>query len=309
MALKFLDANGSGTLAGAIAVIDYAVGQRAAGVNLRVLSNSWGGGGFNQALFDAISAANAAGILFVAAAGGSGSNNDLTPAFPASYDVPNVVAVAATDRQDRLAGFSNWGPTSVDIAAPGVDILSTVRGGYQVYSGTSMSTPIVAGVAALVLAVDGSLDTAEVKDVVLATGDPLPSLAGLIATGRRVNAASALAAVAPPPDGPLELSIESVSRVRDSFEFRVGLVWRGASGRLVELYRNRELVDIPDNDGEHLDRFRRYQTAYVWKVCERPIEPDAECSNDVTINFGPSGTEATIVTPTGTRRVPVRVVD
>jgi serine protease len=199
MAIKFLSADGSGTLADAIASIDYAVGRKSAGVNLRVLSNSWGGGGFSQGLRDAIAAANEAEILFVAAAGNDSSSNDSFPAYPASYEVDNVVAVAATNHNDALAGFSNFGATSVDLGAPGVDVLSTTPGNtYSFFSGTSMATPHVAGVAALVLSANSTLSTAELKQLLLTSGDAKPSLAGRTVSGRRVNAGNALAQAGPP---------------------------------------------------------------------------------------------------------------
>jgi serine protease len=213
MAIKFLSASGSGTTADAIEGIDYAVGRKNAGVNLRVLSNSWGGGGFSQALADSITAANTANMLFVAAAGNAGTNNDTTPSYPASYDIPNVVSVAATDRSDALASFSNFGATSVDLGAPGVNILSTTPSNtYSVFSGTSMATPHVAGVAALVLSANGTLSTAELKAVLLTSGDSKPSLAGKTLTGKRLNAASALAAAGPPVPR-FNLSATPASRV------------------------------------------------------------------------------------------------
>jgi subtilisin family serine protease len=197
MGLKFLSASGSGTLADAIAVIDYAVAQRNAGVNLRVLSNSWGGGGFSQALLDAITAASDAGILFVATAGGSASDNDVVPSYPASYEAPNVVAVAATDDNDQLASFSNFGATSVDLGAPGVNILSTTLGNsYSVFSGTSMATPHVSGVAALALSVNPTLDTAALVAILLTSGDPVPALQGITVSGQRLNAAGAVSQAA-----------------------------------------------------------------------------------------------------------------
>ncbi len=197
--IKFLSAGGSGTTADAIEGINYAVGLKNAGVNLRVLSNSWGGGGFSQALADAITAANTADILFVAAAGNAGSNNDSTPSYPASYDIPNVVAVAATDHNDGLASFSNYGLTSVDLGAPGVNILSTTPGNtYSVFSGTSMATPHVAGAAALVLSANGTLSTAELKDALMNSGDAKPSLNGKTVSGKRLNVASAVDEAGPP---------------------------------------------------------------------------------------------------------------
>jgi serine protease len=199
MGLKFLGAGGSGTLDDAIEAINYAVGQKNAGVNLRVLSNSWSGGGFSQALLDAISAANDVDILFVAAAGNSGSDNDVTPTFPANYEAANVVSVAATDHNDQKAGFSCFGATTVDLGAPGVDVLSTTPGNtYSLFSGTSMATPHVAGVAALVLSSNSTLTTAELKDVLLTSGDPIPALQGITVSGQRLNAASALDQAGPP---------------------------------------------------------------------------------------------------------------
>ncbi len=199
MGLKFLGAGGSGTLEDAIEAINYAVGMKNAGVNLRVLSNSWSGGGFSQALLDAINAANAVDILFVAAAGNSGSDNDVTPTFPANYDAPNVVSVAATDHADARAGFSCFGATTVDLGAPGVNVLSTTPGNtYSVFSGTSMATPHVAGAAALVLSVNETLTTGELKDLLMTTVDPVASLEGITVTGGRLNAATAVGAAGPP---------------------------------------------------------------------------------------------------------------
>ncbi len=199
MGLKFLDSGGSGTLDAAIRAIDYAVAQKNAGVNIRVLSNSWSGGGFSQALLDSILAANNAGILFVAAAANSASDNDALPVFPANYDSPNIISVAATDHNDGLASFSNFGLTTVDLGAPGVAILSTTPGNtYSVFSGTSMATPHVAGVAALVLSANSTLSVDELKDILINSGDPIPSLDGRTVSGKRLNAANALEQAGPP---------------------------------------------------------------------------------------------------------------
>ena len=195
MGLKFLGSNGHGTVADAIAAIDFAIQAKIDGVNVRVLSNSWGGGGFSKALLDIINKANEHDILFVAAAGNDASNTDVYAHYPSSYTTPNMISVAATDNRDRLANFSNYGPTTVHIGAPGVDVLSTSLGSsYQYASGTSMATPHVSGVAALLLAKTPSLTTAQVKSAILQNADLIPSLNGLTTTGGRLNAARVLGA-------------------------------------------------------------------------------------------------------------------
>lgn len=187
MGVKFLTASGSGSLEGAIQAIDYATKNHA-----DIMSNSWGGGGYMQSLEDAIKRAKDAGILFVAAAGNDSANNDSQPTYPASYNVDNVIAVAAVDSTGALARFSNYGKNSVDIAAPGVDILSSVLNDeYKKYSGTSMATPHVAGVAALLKAYEPSMTYAQIKQRLLATTRPLSSLRGKTQKGL-VNAFNAL---------------------------------------------------------------------------------------------------------------------
>ena len=190
MALKFLGANGSGSTAGAIRAIEYAIKMNAV-----IMNNSWGGGGFSQALRDAIAVADAEGILFVAAAGNNGTDSDANPSYPAGYDVPNIVAVMATDQNDVIAVFSTFGLTTVDLAAPGVGILSTTRnGGYASFNGTSMATPHVSGAAVLLAAQDPSRDAAALKSLIMSTVDVIPGLAGKSVTGGRLNLAKALAA-------------------------------------------------------------------------------------------------------------------
>lgn len=129
MALKFLDSSGSGTVSDAIECIQYAVNMKLRGINIRVTNNSWGGGGYSQSLYDAIKTLRDNDMLFTAAAGNSSSDNDSKPFYPASYDLDNIISVAATDHNDNLASFSNYGATSVDVGAPGVNILSTLPGG------------------------------------------------------------------------------------------------------------------------------------------------------------------------------------
>lgn len=195
MGLKFLNAQGSGYTSDAIDAIEYAIQAKAKGVNIRVLSNSWGGGGYSQALYDEISDANSADILFVVAAGNSGRSNDSRPSYPANYNLPNVVAVAATDSNDKLASWSNYGAQTVALAAPGVNILSTIIGGsYALYSGTSMATPHVSGAAALILSVKACKDltAAGLRAAILNNVDPVAALAGKVLSGGRLNVSAAI---------------------------------------------------------------------------------------------------------------------
>jgi len=189
--LRFLDGSGSGTIEDAIAAIEAAIQIKAAfptQANIQVLSNSWGGPGYSQALGEEVNKATAAGMLFVAAAGNDGVDIAITPTYPAANAEPNKIVVAATDNTDSLAWFSNFSSTLVDIGAPGVNVLSTIRGGqYEEMSGTSMATPHVSGVAALVLSVC-SLSTSALKQTLLSTADPVPSLASMTVTGSRVSA-------------------------------------------------------------------------------------------------------------------------
>ena len=192
MSIKFLGDFG-GTTSGAIASVNYATMMKGRGTNIRVTNNSWGGGGYSEGLKSAIEAGGQANILFVAAAGNSGTNNDVIPSYPSSYDSACIVAVAATDRNDKIASFSQYGKTSVDIGAPGVDIWSTLpENTYGSYNGTSMATPHVSGVAALVLAINPTISVTDLKAVILDSADKISSLAGKTVTGGRLNAFKAL---------------------------------------------------------------------------------------------------------------------
>ncbi len=195
MALKFLGPNG-GFVSDAITCIDYATREGA-----HIMNNSWGGGGFSSALLQAITEARNAGVLFVAAAGNSGSNNDFQPSYPASYDVDNIISVAAMNRNDRRASFSNYGARSVQIGAPGEAIYSCLVGNrYGTFDGTSMAAPHVAGVAALVYAnlpgnpvpLPSQENMREVRQRILNTARPVAAMAGLVSTGGMVDAAAAV---------------------------------------------------------------------------------------------------------------------
>lgn len=188
MGLKFLDANGSGSLSNAITTIEYMTDMKQKGVNIVVSNNSWGGGGYSQALFNAIQDSINAGIVFAAAAGNSANDNDASASYPASYDIDGVVSVAAIDSDHNLASFSNYGLFSVDIAAPGVSILSTTPGNqYASFSGTSMATPHVAGSIALLAGYNSGLDKNSLITRLYETAVPDTSLTGLVYTGRRLD--------------------------------------------------------------------------------------------------------------------------
>src|SRR5919205_476360 len=196
MPLKFMGRGGFGSTKDAIAAINYVIARKRDGVNVRVISASWGSQSRSKALEDVIRKAGEADILFVAAAGNDGADADRRPHYPSGYKLPNVVAVAALDRRDELASFSNYGAKGVHVAAPGKEILSTWLGGtYRDASGTSMATPFVAGVAGLVLSVEPNLSVKELRDRLLNTSDKLDSLKGKVASGGRVNAARAVGAV------------------------------------------------------------------------------------------------------------------
>lgn len=207
---KFLTAAGTGSTSDAIKCIDYMVGLKNDGVNVRVLNNSWGGGGFSQALADAITASEQADILFVAAAGNDAVDNDQNPHYPSNYEHESVLSVASTDRNDNMSDFSQWGATSVDLGAPGSAILSTVPGnGYASYSGTSMATPHVAGAAALVLSINPDLTTNELKQLLMDSGDDNAQLQGKTVSGKRLNVNQALEQADPTPSFKLSVSPSS----------------------------------------------------------------------------------------------------
>lgn len=187
MPLKFLGSDGSGSTAHAASAIIYATDNGA-----KVLSNSWGGGGASQALKDAIQYAHDRGVLFIAAAGNDGLNTDSSPNYPSNYDVPNVVSVASNDRNDNLSSFSNYGRRTVDLSAPGSSIYSTrPLGRYQTLSGTSMATPHVAGVCALLLAKYPAMPMHQVLVRVLGSVDRKSAFIGRMVSGGRLNAANA----------------------------------------------------------------------------------------------------------------------
>jgi subtilisin family serine protease len=198
LSAKFLGRRG-GTTANAIKAVDYFTDLKTRqGLNIVATNNSWGGGGFSQALQDAIDRANAKGILFVAAAGNDGTNNDTAAHYPGNYPNANIIAVASITSTGALSSFSNYGATSVDIGAPGSAIWSTVpvssKGlvvpGYASYSGTSMATPHVTGAVALYASLNPGASATSIKTAILGSASPTASLSGKCVTGGRLNVSS-----------------------------------------------------------------------------------------------------------------------
>ncbi len=193
MALKFLDAAGSGTTANAINAMYYAVNMGA-----KVINNSWGGPSYSRSLHDAYTYAHNHGVMIASAAGNSGTNNDSSPMYPAALDTPNNLAVAASTDSDTKASFSNYG-SGVQVAAPGVAIVSAVPGTgcvapgcYQMMSGTSMASPFVAGLAALVSREAPQLSGYQIRSIVMASVNTFAAFSGKVSTSGRVNALRAI---------------------------------------------------------------------------------------------------------------------
>ena len=216
MALKFLDNSGYGDTSDAISAVNYAtMMKRDYGVNIVATNNSWGGGGSSSAMSAAIEAAGAEDILFIAAAGNGGADeigddNDVTPYYPATYDLDCVISVASITRTNARSIFSNYGATTVDLAAPGSSIYSTLPNKkYGTYSGTSMATPHVSGVVALLAAYDPTASAEAIKWAILDGVDPIAAMDGITVTGGRLNAYGSLQSMDIP--GPHVLSVSAAA--------------------------------------------------------------------------------------------------
>ena len=236
VAAKFLSANGSGNTANAVKSMDYfttASLLAGASQNFVATNNSWGGGGYSQAMADAITRAAKADILFVAAAGNSTSNNDVTASYPSNYSTAttagydDVIAVASITSTGALSSFSSFGRTQVDIAAPGSSIYSTLPGdSYGVLSGTSMATPHVTGAAALYASANPNATAAQIKAAILGTAETTASLVGKVATGGRLDVGD-LMSVAPPPPVAAPTEVVTLAALLDNVGPVQGVVMKG----------------------------------------------------------------------------------
>ncbi|MEQ1664411.1 MAG: S8 family serine peptidase [Bdellovibrionales bacterium] len=275
MGVKFLSGEGSGTLEAAIKAIDYATSMGA-----QIESNSWGGGGYTESLKEAIVRAEQKNVLFVAAAGNESNNNDTAPSYPATYDLPNVLSVAAVDNSGNLAYFSNYGKATVHVAAPGVGITSSVPATtnplmYETWSGTSMATPHVSGIAALLLAHEPTLTYADIKSRIINSSRTLGSLRNKVAAKGIANAYYALTSTVAPmdPDDPYnwttqEYALSSTHPYADKSDFTMQVSVPGAKKFSIFFskfetekgYDNVEFVDAQGNvitkwSGSHSEEF------------------------------------------------------
>jgi len=249
-------------------------------MKVNVMSNSWGGGGFSQTLKDAIEATKEAGIVFVAAAGNDSSNNDASPAYPASYDIANIISVAATDNRDNIARFSNYGAAKVHVAAPGVKIYSTTKnGGYNSFSGTSMATPHVSGVVALMLSAHPEWTYEEIKNRLIQTSEPVRGLRRKVVAKGRVNAYNAMNGIIPPSNEPDESQWQTVDYLVESehpYQNKADQSWTinypGAKNirvifEKVETEAKYDKVTVGDSAGRAIDELSgkvdNYTTDYV----------------------------------------------
>ncbi len=239
VATKFLAANGGGNTANAVKSVDYfttAATLAGASQNFVATNNSWGGGGYSQAMADAITRAARADILFVAAAGNDGRNNDTTANYPSNYSTAgtagydDVIAVASITSAGGLSSFSNYGATQVDIAAPGSSIYSTLPGDtYGVLSGTSMATPHVTGAAALYASANPNATAAQIKAAILGTAEATASLAGKVATGGRLDVGDLMSGTVTPPPVVAPTEIVRITSVRDNVGAVQGSILAGGA--------------------------------------------------------------------------------
>jgi subtilisin family serine protease len=193
--VKFINARGSAANGKLRKALDWILQIKSQGVNVRVVNDSgtWAGTPYSSAIADRLQQLSSAGVLFVTAAGNSATNIDTTPRYPCSYKATAELCVTATDQKDALWTKSNYGASTVDLAAPGVNIYSTLPGStYGYMNGGSMAAPFVSGAAALALSQDPTLTVTALRSRLLSAVDPLGSLTGKVRTGGRLDVCRAL---------------------------------------------------------------------------------------------------------------------
>jgi thermitase len=272
VAIKFLTDSGSGSTEDAILAIDYATK-----LGVDIMSNSWGGGAFSQALYDAILASKNAGILFVAAAGNDSSNNDQDPHYPSNYNIENVVSVAALNAQEELAYFSCFGKGTVHISAPGHRITSTFTNAtYKTLSGTSMATPHMSGILGLLLSREPDLSFKEITDRILYTSIPSAFLRGKTMTSGRADAFNILSDVRPARFEPKESDwspylltqkwesdhpYKASEKLSKTFKVPGAKFLRVVIKKL-DLENKYDFINVYDSKGRLLDKMSGKATAY-----------------------------------------------
>lgn len=241
-ACKFLNSYGSGGISDAIECMDYFAKLKSRTehpLNIVATNNSWGGGSSSQSMKDAITAHKNLGILFIAAAGNDAKNNDIRPSYPATYDIDNIISVASTDKNDLLSTFSNYGKKTVHVAAPGTKILSTVLNhDYKELSGTSMATPHVSGLVAIIYSYYTGLSYKQAKNLVMSGGDILDSVKEKTISGRRIKGADT--------DGTGSITCENQSIIS-----RIEPINKAYSLKLNEsIFLSAKYINCADNGGD-----------------------------------------------------------
>ena len=297
MPLKILDAGGSGTVAHEIDAINYAIVKGA-----KIINASFAGSSYSLIEYEAIESARDADLLFVAAAGNVGTDNDSTPVYPASYDLDNIISVAATDYDDNLALWSNYGSTSVDVAAPGVYIYSTKADHtYHYLSGTSMAAPHVSGLAALIWAENNTLTYSEVKARILNGVDVIAALTGEVLMSGRINANNSINTPASEPAPPSQLAVGALS------SNQINLSWidnsSNESGFKIERKTGSEatyshIATVGADVVFYSDTDLAESTTYYYRVCAFNSAGDSSYSNEanaITCPASPSDLSGTVI--------------